>query len=178
MSSLVKNTVMQNTLEDYHPLKNTWSLWYHLTTNNDWSLSGYTKIADFNYLEDAISIINAIDENIITTICLFVMKVGINPLWEDPRNKQGGAFSYRITNKYVFETFRDLLYVLIGETLTSSDSFNRNICGITLSPKKNFCVVKVWMQNKDFQNPALITDKVKNLIPSSALFKIHDDGKL
>ena len=79
------------------------------------------------------------------------MKVGINPLWEDPRNKQGGAFSYRITNKYVFETFRDLLYVLIGETLTSSDSFNRNICGITLSPKKNFCVVKVWMQNKDFQ---------------------------
>lgn len=166
---------MQNNLEDYHPLKNKWSLWYHLTTNNDWSLNGYTKIADFNYLEDAISIINTIDENIITGICLFVMKNDITPLWEDKRNKNGGAFSYRITNKFVFETFRDLLYVLVGETVSESLAFNSNICGITLSPKKNFCVVKVWMSNKDFQNPNLITDKVKNLNPSSALFKIHDE---
>ena len=32
---------------------------------------------------------------------LFVMRNGINPMWEDPKNKDGGCFSYKISNKNV-----------------------------------------------------------------------------
>jgi hypothetical protein len=101
------------------------------------------------------------------------MKKGIQPLWEDKLNVNGGVFSYRITNKYVFETFRDLAYVVIGETTSSSRQFNERVNGITISPKKNFCVIKVWMKTVDFQNPALITNEIKNLVPNTAIFKVH-----
>lgn len=162
-----------NNTECYHKLNTTWVLWYHLPTNNDWTISGYTKICEFDYVEDAINILNHIPENVLTSVCIFLMKKGIQPLWEDKLNVNGGVFSYRITNKYVFETFRDLAYVVIGETTSSSRQFNERVNGITISPKKNFCVIKVWMKTVDFQNPALITNEIKNLVPNTAIFKVH-----
>jgi hypothetical protein len=161
----------------YHKLISTWVLWYHTPSNPDWSINGYHKICEFKYAEDVVKIIPLIPENIITNCCLFFMKKGIDPIWEDKSNCNGGAFSYRITNKFVLETFRDLSFVVAGETTGSSRLFNDKVNGITISPKKNFCVLKIWMRNSDFQNPAVITNDIKNLVASTALFKIHDEKK-
>lgn len=156
-----------------HKLKNNWVLWYHLPYNNDWTIKSYIKICDFKNVEDVINILKIIPEYIINNCCFFVMKDGINPMWEHSSNRHGGCFSYRITNKYVNDTWKYLTYSLTGETISSSKKFVENVNGISISPKKNFCVIKIWMRNCDFQNPEIITNEIKHLVPNSALFKVH-----
>jgi len=46
------------------------------------------------------------------------------------------------------------------------------INGITISPKRSFCIVKVWLKNCKIQNPQKLTE-VPGLSPAGCLFKRH-----
>jgi translation initiation factor 4E len=116
---------------------------------------------------------NIIPEQIVNSCCFFIMKENITPMWEDKNNRNGGYFSYRIANKYVFQTWKELAFVLTGESISNNNLFVSNVNGISISPKKNFCVIKIWMKTVDYQNPELITNQIKSLIPTTALFKVH-----
>ena len=37
---------------ELHPLQNTWNLWFHKSSDNNWSFESYQKLASFNNLED------------------------------------------------------------------------------------------------------------------------------
>ena len=41
-------------------------------------------------------------------------------------------------------------------------------------PKKNFCIIKIWMANCSFQNPEIITNEVNGLESQGCLFKKHN----
>ena len=84
-----------------------------------------------------------------------------------------GFWKYNVSNKNVFEVWRDLTYVLVGETISTNNTFVNCVTGITISPKKNFCIVKIWMTNCDHQNPQIITSEIKNFTPQGCLFKKH-----
>jgi hypothetical protein len=158
---------------DFHSLKIKWNLWAHLPQDPDWSVKSYKSIYQFTNLEETIAITETLPEALIQNCMLFIMKDGIVPMWEDTKNRNGGCFSYKVSNKYVSEVWRDLTYVLVGDTISSSTSFVNSVTGITISPKKNFCIIKIWMTNCDHQNPQLVTSEIKNLIPQGCLFKKH-----
>ena len=101
------------------------------------------------------------------------MRNDIKPIWEDPKNRQGGSFSYKVSNKNVYEVWRDLTYSLVGETISNQESFVANVTGITISPKKNFCIIKIWMSNCVNQNPDIVTKAVRGLLPQGCIFKKH-----
>jgi len=159
---------------ELHRLKNKWTLWVHLPQDPDWSVKSYKKVYQFNNLEETIAITESLPEALVQNCMLFVMKDGITPMWEDIKNRNGGCFSYKVSNKNVYETWRDLTYVLVGETMSSNPSFVKNVTGITISPKKNFCIVKIWLTNCDFQNPTIVTQELKQLVPQGCLFKKHN----
>ena len=77
---------------------------------------------------------------------LFVMRKGITPMWEDEANRDSGCFSFKVANKFVYDVWKTLFYSLCGETLIKDVSQTKNINGITISPKKNFCIIKVWLR--------------------------------
>jgi hypothetical protein len=104
---------------------------------------------------------------------LFLMRDGINPTWDDPRNRQGGCFSYKVSNKHVCNVWKELSYVLVGNTISNNDDFVANVSGVTISPKKNFCIIKIWMSSCAYQNPCIITDEIVNFSSSGSLFKKH-----
>jgi hypothetical protein len=56
--------------------------------------------------------------------------------------------------------------------LTADKNLRQNINGITISPKKNFCIIKIWLANCDYQNPAVITE-LPSIVPYGCLFKKH-----
>ena len=158
----------------YHKLHDKWNLWAHLPNEPDWvSLKNYKKIYLFSTVEETVAITESLPEDLITKCMLFLMRDGILPMWEDPKNRNGGCFSYKVPNKYVCEVWRDLTYVLVGETISSNSAFVDNVAGITISPKKHFCIVKIWMMNCDHQNPQIVTNEIKNLGPQGCLFKVH-----
>lgn len=156
-----------------HKLKYKWNLWAHLPQDPDWTSKSYKKIFQFTNIEETIAITESLPENLVKNCMLFIMKDSIIPMWEDPKNRNGGCFSYKVSNKHVYEVWRDLTYVLVGDSISNNSGFVNNVTGITISPKKNFCIVKIWMTNCDYQNPQVVTIDVKNLISQGCLFKKH-----
>jgi len=102
----------------------------------------------------------------------FCMKTGIDPMWEDAKNRDGGCFSYRVANTDVSIAWRKLLATMCANSLTTSPKYELHINGITISPKKRFSVIKIWMDTCSFQNPDIIKD-IPNLPKDGCLFKKH-----
>ena len=156
-----------------YQLLGKWDLYYHLPHDNKWDVSSYTIIlGDIDYAEKVIAINESIPESVIKSCMFFVMRTGITPMWEDPKNRLGGCFSYKVINKQVAEVWKTLFYMMCGETLTTNKSHSNHINGITISPKKNFCIVKIWIDTTEFQDPAFIA-QIPNLPIQGCLFKKH-----
>jgi hypothetical protein len=105
---------------------------------------------------------------------LFVMREGITPMWEDVKNRYGGSFSYKASNKNVVEVWRDVTYALVGDSISSNSGFTNSVTGITISPKKNFCIIKIWLTSCENQNPTLVNPELTALSSQGCLFNIHD----
>ena len=176
-TGIMKNNDSSNdngsSCNNYHSIKNKWVLWAHLPQDSDWTFKSYKKVCDFKSLEDAIVITDITPESLIKSSMLFVMKEGIAPMWEDPKNRNGGCFSYKVSNKNVCEVWKELNYVLVGETISTEALFVSCVTGITISPKKNFCIIKIWMTNCDYQNPTKVTTEVNGLLSHGCIFKKH-----
>lgn len=157
-----------------HFLDDKWNLYYHLPHDSNWGLSSYTLIMDsVDTVEKVISLNKLINDNIVKNCMLFVMRKGITPMWEDPRNRNGGCFSYKVINKFVPEVWRALFYSICGETLCTDSKNNKHINGIAISPKKNFCIIKIWMDTSELQDPNIIIN-IPNLTKQGCLFKKHE----
>ncbi len=152
-------------------LLDKWTLWAHLPHDTNWNLESYKPIMDITSLEEATTLFENLPESIIKNCMLFLMRKGIYPTWEDPKNKNGGCFSYKINNKFVGTTWKKLSYVLLGETLTDEE-YSSNVTGITVSPKKSFCIIKIWFANCDCSNPNIIID-IDGLTKQGCIFKKH-----
>ena len=173
MDSETSNDTITTTSIPFLPLSKKWNLWAHLPHDTDWSTSSYKKIYTFTTVEETIAITETLPDPLIKNCMLFIMQDGIVPMWEDPKNRNGGCFSYKVSNKNVCDVWRELTYVLVGESVSSNAQFVNCITGITISPKKNFCIVKIWMTNCDHQNPAIVTTDVNWIVSQGCLFKKH-----
>ena len=163
----------QQEQQQHHALSSGWTLWGHLPHDTDWSLTSYIKLYDFNTVEQAVSVTEMLPPKLVMNCMLFLMREGITPIWEDVRNRNGGCFSYKVSNKDVQDCWRQLTYVLVGNSISSNKGLLPTVNGITISPKKNFCIIKIWMSNCDNQNPANVTTELKGLSPQGCIFKKH-----
>jgi hypothetical protein len=103
---------------------------------------------------------------------LFMMRHNINPVWEDKNNKNGGSFSFKITNKNIAKTWKNVCYAIAGNTISKDENLLPHISGVTVSPKKSFCILKIWMNNCNFQNPQKI-ERINGLNFQGCIFKKH-----
>lgn len=167
--SLADSTMQQ---QHQHILKDEWCFWAHLPHDTDWSLNSYKNIYTGKTVEEVIAVSQAIPDRLVKNCMLFIMRKGITPLWEDPKNRSGGCFSYKVNNKTVIESWKKLSYSLIGETLSNNKKLQSQINGITISPKKNFCIVKIWLNSCEYQDASLI-DCSSGIDAHGCLFKKH-----
>ena len=152
-------------------LSDTWVLWAHLPHVTDWSLTSYIKIMEIKELNDILSLYKSIPDKMIKNCMLFMMRKGINPTWEDPANCQGGCFSYKVS-KSIAECWRQLSYTIVGETTSNRPDLMSDINGITISPKKSFCIVKIWLKSIKFQS-AMDINAVDGINSYGCIFKKH-----
>jgi hypothetical protein len=168
----METATSSSNMESFHKLADKWTLWAHLPHNTDWSLKSYIPIATFTTVEETIAITESLPAPLVENCMLFMMKQGINPMWEDPKNRDGGCFSYKVPNKSVVKAWSDLTYRIVGGSISNTNQFVNSVTGITISPKKNFCIIKIWMSNCNHQNPSVIS-QVKGLLTNGCLFKKH-----
>lgn len=167
----VSTNMSDSQQEQLHRLNTKWTLYSHLPHDTDWTLKSYQKITDIDSVEQTISVIKTIPEKTVQNCMLFIMRNDIKPMWEDIENRQGGCFSFKVTNTIVSSVWERLTYTLIGETLFSGEK-NSKVNGVTISPKKNFCIIKVWMKDCTNQNP-FDMNLFEGLTSNGCLFKKH-----
>jgi hypothetical protein len=153
-------------------LYDNWTLWAHLPHDTDWSVKSYKKIMTFGTVGQTVALLAAVPEEMVRNCMLFLMRKGVHPTWEDKRNRGGGCFSYKVSNKSVGAVWRQLSYALVGEGLSAVPEVRSSINGVTISPKKNFCILKVWMASCHHQDPAAIAE-VPGVSKAGCIFKRH-----
>ena len=131
-------TSSQTSIDEMHKLSRKWTIYAHLPHDTDWTLDSYKTLFTTDKMEEFITLTESLPDQLISNCMLFIMKDDIKPIWEDVHNKNGGCFSYKISNKSVPAIWRKFSYKLVGNTLFKSDKTKNNINGITISPKKIF----------------------------------------
>ena len=125
-----------------------WILWYHNPSDKNWDLNSYKDIIEISSLEDYCVLKNSWSKCLPTTSegMFFIMrktnKGCIYPQWEDNNNKNGGYWSFKVSKKDSDIAWFELMVYLLGEYITKNDSDIMEINGISVSPKKNFCIIK------------------------------------
>ena len=92
-------------------LHGKWDIYYHLPNDKSWDLSSYKPLQKgLENVDELIAFNEYLPEKIVKYCMLFVMRENINPTWEDRQNRNGGCFSYKISNKFVYDIWKTLLY--------------------------------------------------------------------
>ena len=102
-------------------LKHKWVLWFHKVNDNNWSLDSYSKVIDVKTYYDILFILKDIVN--ITSGMFFLMKEGISPIYEDPKNINGGYWSLRITKKDSFDYWDKIIYYICIENLMIDNKY-------------------------------------------------------
>lgn len=126
-----------------------WSLYFHDPFNNDWNLSSYIKVTDINSTDMFWSAHETFVEKINMGM-FFLTREHIFPCWDDPLNKDGGCLSIKVLKQDVQKFWESICIKALGETLLTDNSKWDCVNGLSISPKKHFCIVKVWMRTNDF----------------------------
>ena len=170
---MVGEQVVEKSEKRSSPLFDKWVLWAHLPHDTDWSLGSYKNIMCIKFVEEMVSLYSCLPEALVKNCMLFLMREGITPMWEDKENRNGGCFSYKVSNNDVPEVWRSLSYILTGETISADPKFISKVTGITISPKKNFCIMKIWLSSCKFQDPSYVTT-IPGMNSRGCLFKKHN----
>ena len=165
-------STVPNIVKEKHALNNNWTLWAHLPHDVNWDVNSYKKIHTVNNIEDAVVLFRSLPENLVKNCMLFIMRDGILPIWEDKKNSKGGCFSYKVNNKTIIKTWVELAHKLVSENLINDENLVEKINGITISPKRNFCIIKIWTNDCTIQNPQTIID-IDGLPKQGCIFKKH-----
>lgn len=137
-------------------LNDLWTLYFHHPYNDEWERSSYTKITTISTIKEYNILYTLINEHIHQGM-FFLMREHIFPKWNDNENKNGGFLSIKILKNKMRDFCNELFINLINENLLITDNNDVNtwtiINGISVSPKKHFCIVKIWLKTNEYTNP-------------------------
>ena len=159
-------------LNTLNTLNTKWILWYHDPLDTNWKLVSYKNLQEISTIQDFWEIYKFLDNIIIENSMLFLMREGINPLWEDIPNMNGGSWSFKVTKGNLYEVWLNLSIHLCGETLIANKNNYNLINGISISPKKNFCIIKIWNRDKK-KNKISFLNKIDHLPFETVIYKDH-----
>lgn len=143
-------------------LNDTWNIYFHDPFDKDWTTKSYTLLGLISSIEDFWNNIKCLcksDEKFIninlpeneylTYGMFFIMREHIFPCWDDVENINGGRLSIKILKDKVFPFWIDICSKLLGETLLHPEYIDlwNHLNGISISPKKQFCIVKIWVKD-------------------------------
>ena len=122
-------------------LEDIWTVYFHEPSDSDWTFKSYSNIATFSTVQEFRSISLALESRVHLGM-FFLMREHIYPCYDDVENLQGGCFTLKVPMADTPRYWHQLCMRVLGETLVSDMS---RINGISVSPKRGFCIVKVWV---------------------------------
>ena len=156
-------------------LKTTWVLWFHKLNDNKWGIDSYEKILELKTYDDILFMLKKI--NNINCGMFFLMKENIKPIYEDPQNIKGGYWSLRITKKESDIFWKKFVYYLCIDNITKTENDEININGMSISPKVNNNIFKIWNNNFKKINKNCIRTNLDFIQPEDFFYLEHKENK-
>lgn len=128
-------------------LNDVWTFYFHDPYSNDWTNESYKLLGTISTVEEFWQHYSLVKDNVSKGI-FFIMRDYVFPSWDDPANLDGGCLSIKVLKENVPSFFEDIAIKLLGENLLKNDKSQWNkINGISTSPKKHFCIIKIWVKS-------------------------------
>ena len=136
---------------DDYKLQTSWILWNHKLNDNNWKNNSYKNIFEINNLYDYKFLENIMTLQNLQNTMFFLMRKDIFPTWEDPDNRDGCCASFKVPLKDIRNIWIQLVIDIISENIHIDKNKYDTINGISIAPKKEFNIIKIWFKT-DIQN--------------------------
>jgi translation initiation factor 4E len=168
------------------PLHQKWCLWYDnprlAPADSDWK-DNLKKCGSFDDVETFWRIINNVKpaSNLALNSNYHLFKEGVQPMWEDPVNRNGGKFILTIPKKdsksgRCDEWWLYTVLAVIGETL---DLNGDEVCGAVVSIRKSQDRIALWLKSSDKERCIAIGERWKKALEmnkTSLKYQTHKDA--
>jgi len=151
-------------------LSDTWVLWTHSITNQAWDIGSYAKLCEIRFDEE----FEWLCENFppFDDYILYLMRKGIEPIWEDPKNRNGGCFSFKVNKLHYKDTWVELTRSLICDYIVNDIEDSETITGISINPRTN--TIKIWNNDKEKKDINILNQCVKWINYKGVMYKPHE----
>jgi hypothetical protein len=133
-------------------LEGVWTFYFHDPDDNNWTLESYKRLGDVSSVEEMWTVLKATTKYSQTGM-FFVMREHVFPCWDDANNIDGGCLSIKVPIDAVPSTWEYLVKRTLGETLVVDPKKWESLNGISVSPKRGFCIFKLWMSDTGGGDP-------------------------
>lgn len=155
-------------------LNDSWVLYFHDPDNEAWDEKSYHTVATMSTASE-VSQVSKVFSEAWSKGMFFVMREHIKPVWEDECNRNGGCFSFKVMKPEVATFWDVFLKKVTGETMITNEKDRREnwdkICGISISPKRNYCILRLWVSEKSWNDSARFA--LGHPAYTSVMFKDH-----
>ena len=160
----------------FNKLNSNYKLYFHDPNSYNWKQDSYLSLCQIAFIEEFWAI-NSLIESKINLGMFFLMKENIFPLWDSKDNINGGSFSFKILKTEVVNYWNQICSLLLSENFIKKDNnlIINYLNGISISPKKNFCIIKIWLKENNILNENNILDyfNVPDKYNGDIIFKKH-----
>lgn len=165
-----------------HPLNSKWTLYYYRPDKNrDWNECQH-KIHVINTVEEFWSLFNHLKKpsEIQSGGDYSFFKNDIQPMWEDPQNREGGRLTVVHVNQkqsaVADDVWLDLLVFLIGEDFEHTNE----TCGMVMNSRSYGYKIGVWTSQSDEKVVRNIGQQIKRSMDPRNLdkpitFEVHSE---
>ena len=162
---------------DNYQLNTNWCLWYHSINDINWDNNSYKNLYTIQNLYDLKLINDTIETYHLQNSMFFIMRENIFPTWEDPDNRMGCCISFKISNSILKNQWNFIInHILTEDILKNKENINY-LNGISIAPKKEFNIIKLWLRNKGENYTEFLKEYEPYFIKEKALIKNHEISK-
>ncbi|KAM7330651.1 hypothetical protein ACRRTK_009840 [Alexandromys fortis] len=138
-----------------HPLQNRWALWFFKNDKSKTWQANLRLISKFDTVEDFWALYNHIQlsSNLMPGCDYSLFKDGIEPMWEDEKNKRGGRWLITLNKQQrrsdLDRFWLETLLCLTGE---SFDDYSDDVCGAVVNVRAKGDKIAIWTtecENRD-----------------------------
>jgi len=99
------------------------------------------------------------------------MRDGIFPNWEDPDNSEGCCVSFKIPGETIKDEFCKILLHCLSEDIMINPDAWEELNGISIAPKKEFNIAKLWMRNRQTKYTDIMEEIEPCLLEKDCMIK-------
>lgn len=157
-----------------YTLNSEWCLYFHDPNNCRWDIDSYVIVDRITTVNEWVQLFRVFAEGWNKGM-FFLMRGDIKPLWEDDYNKNGGCVSFKLFKNEVKDCWFELTGKTICEQLISLSSSSHKISGVSISPKRTYCIVRIWTHDDSLKDSSLYNINIPAY--RKMMYKSHSDNK-